>query len=141
MTDGMNEDTRTTFTSLLEYLEFAFERSPKTHAEIAHEMGYRSENVLTMMLAGICKVPIDKVPSLARALNVEPSHMMTLALEDYCPAILRAMEETFDHIATPNQKEWLKVVRHISGDTDPRITPDIRGLLEEHFRNNVVTQG
>jgi hypothetical protein len=104
-------------------------------------MGYRSENVVNMMLAGICKVPIDKLPSLAAALNVEPSYVMRLALQDYCPAILRAMEETFDCLATPNEREWLKVVRHISGDTDPRMTLEIRGLLEEHFRSNVVTQG
>lgn len=141
MTGDVTDDTTATFDTFLEYLTFAFERSPKTHAEIAREMGYRSENALTMMLAGICKVPIDKVPSLAKALNVEPSHMMALALEDYCPAILRAMEETFDTVATPNQREWLKVVRHISGDTDPRMTREIRDILEEHFRNRVVTQG
>lgn len=141
MKSDMTADTNTTFDTLLEYLEFAFERSPKTRAEIAREMGYRNENVINMMLAGICRVPIDKVPSLASALNVETSHMMTLALEDYCPAILRAMEEAFDHIATPNQTEWLKVVRHISGGTDPRMTREIRDMLEEHFRDHVVTQG
>lgn len=141
MTSDVNDDTTATFDSFLEYLAFAFERSPKTHAEIAREMGYRSENVVNMMLAGICKVPIDKLPSMAEALNVEPSYVMRLALQDYCPAILRAMEETFDTLATPNQKEWLRVVRHISGDTDPRMTPAIRSLLEEHFSSNLVTQG
>lgn len=141
MTSDVKHDTTATFDTFLEYLTFAFERSPKMHAEIAREMGYRSENVLTMMLAGICKVPIDKVPSLAKALNVEPTLMMRLALESYCPAVLRAMEETFDTVATPNQQEWLKVVRHISGDTDPRMTREIREILEEHFHNREVTQG
>jgi hypothetical protein len=135
MTSDVNNDT------FLEYLQFAFERSPKSPSEVAHEMGYRSENVINMMQAGICKVPIDKLPALAAALNVEPSYMMRLALQDYCPAILRAMEETFDTLATPNEREWLKIVRHISGDTDPRMTLDIRALLEGHFQNNVVTQG
>lgn len=140
MTSDVNDDT-TTPDSFLDFLHFAFEQTPKTRAEIAREMGYRNENVVNMMLGGVCKVPIDKIPRLAKALNVEVTQMMTLAMEEYCPSILRAIEETFEFLATPNEREFVKVVRHISNNTDPRLPLELREIIEAYFRNNVVTEG
>jgi len=77
-----------------EHLTTLIERSDKTQKEIAAEVGFPKANVLTMMKQGITKVPISRVPALARALEVEPAELMKIVLKEYQPEILEAIEES-----------------------------------------------
>lgn len=51
----------------------------KTQAEIASEAGFPNANMMTFLKNGRNKVPIDRVPSLAKALEVDPAYRMRLA--------------------------------------------------------------
>jgi transcriptional regulator with XRE-family HTH domain len=44
----------------------------KTQAEIASEAGFANANMMTFLKNGRNKVPLDRVPSLAQALEVDP---------------------------------------------------------------------
>ena len=45
----------------------------KTQAEIAEEAGFVNPNMVTMIKQGATKLPIDRVPALAKALEVDPA--------------------------------------------------------------------
>ena len=134
-------DTTSAPDSFLDFLRFAFDRSPKTAEEIAQEIGYSNANTVKLMVAGITKVPIDRIPRLAEALNVEPTQMMRAALEDYAPQMLKALEETFDFMASPNEREIIKVFRLLTSRSDPRMTPALRETIKAHFKKHGFSEG
>ena len=51
----------------------------KTQAEIVSEAGFANANMMTFLKTGKNKVPLDRVPSLAKALEVDPAYLMRLA--------------------------------------------------------------
>jgi len=53
----------------------------KTQADIASEAGFPNANMMTHLKNGRNKVPLDRVPSLAKALEVDPAMLMRLALD------------------------------------------------------------
>src|SRR5579871_5258209 len=57
----------------------------KNQRQIAHELGYAKPNIISMFKTGDTKVPIDKIPALARALNVDPAFLFRLAMEQFWP--------------------------------------------------------
>tara|TARA_R110002110_G_scaffold376568_2_gene586697 strand:+ start:205477 stop:205764 length:288 start_codon:yes stop_codon:yes gene_type:complete len=73
------------------------ERSEKTQREICEDIGYPHPNIITMFKNGETKVPLNKVPALAQALEIKPDKLMRLALQEYYPdayqAILSAIEK------------------------------------------------
>ncbi|MGZ9053126.1 MAG: helix-turn-helix domain-containing protein [Rhodoplanes sp.] len=58
----------------------------KSQREIAAELGYERPNIISMMKRGETKLPLDKVPALAKALHVDPAHLFRLALEQQMDA-------------------------------------------------------
>lgn len=53
----------------------------KTQAEMASEAGFPNANKMTFLKNGRNKVPLDRVPSLAKALEVDPARLMRLELD------------------------------------------------------------
>lgn len=80
--------------------------SEKTQKEIADELGYANANVVTMFKSGKTKVPLSKVPKLAKSLGADPVHMLKLAMKQYQPDLLPAIEE---HLFTASQKERMLI--------------------------------
>lgn len=62
-----------------------------SHAEIAKHLGYPSEHIVGMFLSAEVKVPLQKIPTLAKVLRSDPSHLMTLGLAQYLPASIRCV--------------------------------------------------
>src|SRR5690554_5309731 len=56
-------------------------RPKKNQGEIATEAGFIHTNMLAMIKNGSSKLPLDRVPALARALDTDPRHLFKLALE------------------------------------------------------------
>lgn len=52
----------------------------KTQADIAQEAGFRNANFVSMLKIGCSKLALDRVPSLAKALDVDPAFLMRLAI-------------------------------------------------------------
>ena len=63
----------------------------KTQAEIASEAGFANANMMTFLKTGKNKVPLDRVPSLAKALEVDPAYLMRLALDQAVGATNRVV--------------------------------------------------
>ncbi len=106
----------------------------KTQAEIAEEAGFVHQNMITMIKQGATKLPIDRVPALAKALESDPALLLRLALEQSeGSTAAAAIYEIIGQPISKNEMAWIVEIREASGDTDPRLTSRagaaIRGIF------------
>ena len=95
----------------------------KTQRQIAAEAGFRSVNMLSMLKRGANRVPLDRVASLAKALECDPAWFYRMAVEQSDQDTLSLeIERIFGTPVTRNEAEWLKAIREASGDIDPSLT-------------------
>jgi transcriptional regulator with XRE-family HTH domain len=85
--------------------------SGKTQRQIATEIGYRKPNVISMMKQGQMPVPLEKVPALAKALNVEPRALLRCALQEYDPILLETIEGAWGLMSTQNEQDFIRRLR------------------------------
>ena len=102
----------------------------KTQAEIASEAGFANANMMTFLKTGKNKVPLDRVPSLAKALEVDPAFLMRLTLDQAVGArAAKAIIGIFGTPATENERGWLAELRDASDNTNSRLTARSRAAL------------
>jgi transcriptional regulator with XRE-family HTH domain len=121
------EDTR-----LAKYLEQrVLELKPKkTQADIAAEAGFVSANMIAMLKRGSNKVPLDRVPALAMALDCDPAWLLRLALEQTeGDTAARAIVEILGAPVPKNEMGWIMAIREASGDSDPRLATRGRAAI------------
>ncbi|EHK53625.1 hypothetical protein MAXJ12_29330 [Mesorhizobium alhagi CCNWXJ12-2] len=122
-------------TRLVKFLEKRIlELRPRmTQVEIAAEAGFPSTNMLAMVKAGTCKLPLDRVPALAKALECDPARLFMLAVEQQDSALALVVREIFGTAVTKNEVDWLEEIRSASDHIDPSLTTKakkaIRGLF------------
>lgn len=106
----------------------------KTQADIAAEAGFANANMVTYLKNGKNKVPLDRMPSLAKALEVDPAYLMRLALDQAVGATAaKAIIEIFGTPASENERGWLAELRDVSDNSDPRMTARSRSALRGIF--------
>jgi hypothetical protein len=109
-------------------------RPVKNQANIASEAGFINVNMLSMIKTGGNRLPIDRVPALAKALNTDPRHLLTLALEQWVGGTAaRTFDEIFGTIVTLNEIGWLTEIRDASGHSDPTLTTRSRSAVRAIF--------
>ncbi len=95
----------------------------KTQAEIAEAAGFVNPNMLTMIKKGATKLPVDRVPALAAALDCDPALLLRLALEQSeGSTVTAAIYDIIGQPITKNEMAWITEIREVSGDTDARLT-------------------
>jgi transcriptional regulator with XRE-family HTH domain len=87
----------------------------KSQREIAAEVGYDKPNMLSMIKYGDSRVPLDKIPPLAKALEVEVAHLFRLALEQYWPELHKTLADVGIDALTKGEAEVIKIVRKSVG--------------------------
>ena len=106
----------------------------KSQAEVAAEAGFANANMIPILKAGKSKLPLDRIPSLARALECDPALLMRLALDQAVGATAaKAIGDIYGTPVTENERGWLAEIRDASGDTDPRLTARSRASLRAIF--------
>lgn len=106
----------------------------KTQAEIAAEAGFTNANMMSLLKSGKNKVPLDRVPSLAKALEMDPALLMRLALDQAVGVTAaKAITDIFGSPVTENERGWLTELRDVSDNTDPRLTARSRAALRGIF--------
>ena len=126
-----HEDSR-----LAKYLEKrVLELRPhKTQAEIAEQVGFINPNMIAMLKSGATKLPLDRVPSLAAALECDPRLLFNLALDQLGgDTTVRAIEDIFGVVVTKNEAAWINEIRDASGHTDPSLTSRGRSAIRGIF--------
>ncbi len=98
-------------------------KAKSTQAEIAPKAGFTNANVMSMLKAGSIRLPLDRVQPLARALEVDPSYLMLLALEQMVgDTDAQAIVAILGGAVTANEHGWIEALREASGMADPPLT-------------------
>ena len=101
------------------YLANQIRISEISQKDIAEALGYESANIVSMFKKGLTKVPIEKVPALAKALHLDPAHLLMLAMREYMPEAFATIQKTLGHTVTENEFELVSEVRKATKDSDP----------------------
>ena len=115
------------------YIGALMDASDLKQKDIAVELGYDNANVISMFKKGITKVPIEKLPILAKLLGADPAHMARLALREYSPEFFEALESIFGGSVTKHEMEILKAIRRVSGNSDPKADSKQLAAVEKAF--------
>ena len=106
----------------------------KSQQEIAGEAGFPNPNMITLLKTGKNKIPLDRVPSMARALECDAGYLMRLALDQAVGVTAaKAITEIFGSPVTANERGWLEEIRSASDNSDPRLTARSRATLRGIF--------
>lgn len=109
-------------------------RPTKTQAEVAAEVGFVNPNMMSLIKIGAARLPLDRVPALAAALNVDPARLLQLALEQWVgSSAARAFEAIFSTVVSRNEEDWINEIRDASDNTDPAVTTRTRASLRRMF--------
>ena len=116
------------------FLRTAIEQSPKTQREIARDAGFPAPNVLSMMKSGECKVPISRIPALAKTLDVDCEQFVKIAMREYHPEIWIVIEEVMDNRFTEFERELLGSLEFICGRAELPWDEATQSLMNGVFR-------
>lgn len=113
--------------TLSELLREYIDASPKTQREIAAEIGYDHPNVISMLKQGHMKLPLDKAPAMAAALDVDKATLLNDVLREYHPKAYIAILQCLGPILTDNEAALVACARDFSGG----VVPPLNAELEE----------
>lgn len=106
----------------------------KSQRDIAREVGYANDNVIAMLKSGRTKVPLDRVVSIAKALETDARELFIMALtQDGNERDRAAFEVIVGEPVSANEKEFIDVLRKVSNGTDPKISVVLRKILRALF--------
>jgi hypothetical protein len=111
-------------------------RGIKSQREIASEIGYPKANIISMFKTGEAKVPLEKLPPLARALGVDLGLLLRLGIEQYMPEDTEAwrdIHKLMERLVTDNEMEIIVYIREVSDNTDPHLDEDRKVDLKRSF--------
>lgn len=109
-------------------------KNRKSQKQIAHEVGFVNANMISLLKSGANKVPLDRVPAFAKALEADPALPMRLALEQSVGVTAAtAIVELFGTPVSENERGWLDEIRQVSDNGDPRLTTRSRATLRSVF--------
>jgi hypothetical protein len=64
------------------------------------DVGFEKANIITMLKYGSTRIPLSRIPALAKSIGVNPGMLMRMALNEYQPEVLKAIEECLGPIQT-----------------------------------------
>lgn len=109
-------------------------RPRKTQLAIASEAGFVSPNMLAMIKSGANKLPLDRVASLAKAIECDPVMLFILALEQLDRNTTeQAIRQIFGALVTENEVVWLEEIRRASAHSNPSLTARGRSAIRGIF--------
>lgn len=118
------------------YLERILDLSEKTQREIALEVGYSRPNIISMMKQGITKIPIEKIPALAKACGVEPQHFLRLAMQEYMPDTWAVISKYGGEMLTDDERAVLQAYRESKEEV-----PELAVKKPDDFRHMFLGTG
>ena len=121
--------------TVAEFLDAAIDISGKSQKEIAAEAGYAKPNFISMMKTGVTKVPVDKVPALARACGVDERQFLRLAMNEYMPETWAVIQDSLGaNLVTEEERKLLEAFRSVKDSIPPDAysgaEPDVKTILK-----------
>lgn len=106
----------------------------RSQKELAAEAGLQNPNLLSMYKTGEERVPLGRVPGLAKALGIEPHLMARLAIEQHeDDEGTKVLLSIFRAPVSENELAFLEAIRTASGDTDPPVPRTFGKIMSALF--------
>lgn len=116
----MKQDANNSQIQTGQWLSEQQSRARVTDQELATALGYESTKVIEMFRTGQMRVPLNKVPPLASALNIEPGVLMRRLLADVDPDLLDAIEHCLGAICLSNgERKLIEAIRKANRGAEP----------------------
>jgi hypothetical protein len=85
----------------------------------------------------VSKVPLRRIPALARALDVDPRKLLQLCIDEYMPELNDVIAEICNGpIVSKNEIKILQAVRVISRNADPQVSSRNVDFLKAFVRHS-----
>lgn len=124
--------TKSAHSKVAVYLNNRIDASAKTQQEIAEEVGFPKSNVISMLKMGITKLPIARIPAMAKALEVDPVELFRLCMEEYMPDMLKVCDEIYEREKmSAGETELLKRLRLQTKGKSFRLDTAAKELIDE----------
>ena len=105
--------------TVAEFLADRIATIDKTQREIAEACGFDNPNIITMFKNGSTKLPITRIAPLAKALDVDPAHLLRLVMLEYMPDTWEAIENIMQStVLTSNELQLVRAFREVTGQGD-----------------------
>lgn len=106
-------------TTVAEFLTDRIAAVDKTQRQISEECGFDNPNIITMFKNGQTKLPINRIASLARAIEVDPVHLLRLVMLEYIPDVWECIENIMQStLLTANELELVRAFREVTGENN-----------------------
>ncbi len=103
----------------------------KTQAEVAKAAGFPRPNMLSMVKSGKARLPLERVPALAEALEIDPALLFRLVLAENWPGYDRVVIRILGSVLTEDERDMIQFIRHV---TDGKVPP-LNRRLERAIKN------
>lgn len=108
-------------TTVCDFIAERLAQSDKTQREIANECGFDNPNIITMFKTGATKIPLNRIGTLAKALDADPAHLLRLVMTEYMPDTWESIENIMHgSVLTANELDLVRRFRSATGDKDPQ---------------------
>jgi hypothetical protein len=98
--------------SVSEYITWQIALCGKPQIDIAKEAGFDKPNIVTMIKQGKTKVPLNKIGSMAKALEIDPVFFFKMCVKEYMPDLMEIITAiTNQPVITNNEMEFIEVIR------------------------------
>lgn len=91
--------------------------------------------MLSMIKHGKSRLPLERVPALAEALEIDPALLFRLALSENWPGYERTVVQIFGGVLNEEERMMIEYLRHITGGNVPKLN----ARLERAFRAAIET--
>ena len=103
--------------TVAEFIADKLATTDKTQRQVAEECGFDKANIITMFKNGLTKLPINRVEPLAKALGVDPVHLLRLVMLEYFPESWESVENIMNStVLTANGLQLIRSFRECTGD-------------------------
>lgn len=85
--------------------------------DLCTAVGFERKIVLSLIKAGTVKLPIDKVPAFARALELDSAELVRAAIRESSPELSQLVDDVFNPMnLSATEVTLIKHLRKLSGD-------------------------
>ena len=82
--------------------------SHRNQGELAKAMGFKNANMLSMIRRGKAKLPFNKIPIVAKVLDLDAALLLRTHLREQWPEFESVVFEIFGGVLTKNERAWLE---------------------------------
>ena len=113
----MSASINTVSSPLIDQIEARQSDLGLSDKQLCEAVGFDREIVFSLIKAGTMRLPLNRIPALAKALSLSPAPLLRSALLEGHPELLAVIEEVFNPMnLTDTEVRLLQHLRSLAGD-------------------------